>query len=132
MVPVLKTARSWSIPPLTLLLDGPTDWSDSRNRLLAMSLTILEAESCKGCGTPLWLGHSTDQAIQFEVEGSTCYGCAELEKSREEQNKAEPGSKRYVRAYNFFAEQEGRAGSGLPSRSASYARMRSGEWDDEE
>jgi hypothetical protein len=86
--------------------------------VLAVALTLLEEETCNGCGTPLWIGHSTDNTIAFEVKSSVCYGCAELEKDREQQqNRQKPsrGETRYVDAYSVW-------GDPLPSRFESYAR----------
>lgn len=100
-----------------MLTGEASDWSDERNRLIAVGLTILESETCS-CGTPTWIGHSTNRDIAFKVESATCFGCAEIEKDREERekNKRKPsrGEKRYPSAYNVWE------GEPLPSRRASY------------
>lgn len=87
--------------------------------MLSVALTLLEEETCKNCGTPAWIGHSTDNTIVFDVKSSVCYGCAELEKDREEQEKNRAvktrGEARYVEPYNVW-------GDPLPGRSESYAR----------
>lgn len=119
-VPILKTARSWSVPPLTLMTGKKTDWSDERNRMLAVALTIVETETCDRCGTPAWIGRSTDSEIVFEVESSTCFGCAELEKDQEARKgqKRAKGEIRYPVARNVWEDAH------LPSRYDSYMRER--------
>ena len=120
----VKTAKEWGVPP-TKLLGGPKreeDWS-SVDRLLAMALTILESETCGQCNTPVWLGYSTDNALQFKLESRTCYSCAELEKARKEQeknkaSKPSPGESRYVVPYKVIDGQP------LPSRKDFFAKKR--------
>lgn len=107
--------------PMTMLTGEPSDWSDERNRKLAVALTILEEETCKSCGTPAWIGHSTNNEIVFDLKGSICYGCAELEKEREGQEKKrggrvrQKGETRYVSPRNVWGD-----GRALPSRSHAY------------
>jgi len=89
--------------------------------MLAVALTLLEDETCGGCGTPAWLGRSTNNEIAFTVKSSVCYSCAELEKDRDSvsgdgraKRKARPGETRYVSAHNIWE------GKPLPSRFSSY------------
>lgn len=86
--------------------------------MLAVALTVLEEETCSNCGTPAWIGHSTDNAIAFDVESSVCYGCAELEKDKDNRKgaKSGKGEVRYVRPHNVWE------GQSLPSRHDSYMR----------
>lgn len=97
-----------------------TSWSDERNRLLAVALTILESETCNNCGTPAWIGRSTDSEIVFDIESTTCFGCAELEKDREsnQSRKTSKGEIRYAKARNVWEDGK------LPSRYDSYMRER--------
>jgi hypothetical protein len=119
---VLKTARSWTLPPLELLTGKKIGWKDERNRMLAVALTLVEDETCSGCGTPAWIGHSTDNTIAFSIKSSVCYGCAELERERDssvssdgrQKRKPRPGETRYVTAHNIWE------GLPLPSRYQSY------------
>lgn len=112
----LKTARSWSVPPLTIITGSEQGWT-SINRKLAKALTVMEEEVCNSCKTPLWQAYSTDNRVQFEVKTSHCYACATLEKHREEHKKdAKPGEIHYVKAYNVFEDDP------LPSRYESYMR----------
>lgn len=88
--------------------------------MLAVALTLLESETCDQCGTPAWIGRSTDSEIVFDVESSTCFGCAELEKDREMRKgqKRTKGEIRYATARNVWD------GERLPSRYDSYMRER--------
>lgn len=94
-------------------------WDDLDTRL-AMALTVLEAETCKRCGTPGWIGHSTDNRILFSVESSTCYGCAQLEEHDHKQHKTKQSSpgfgKRYRPQARMFDDSE------LPTRHEEYQR----------
>lgn len=85
--------------------------------MLAVALTILESETCSGCGTPAWLGHSTNNEIDFSVKSSICYGCAKLEKEKEHHSRVKPGEMKYVEAHNVWEGQP------LPSRHDSYTEQ---------
>lgn len=106
---------------MTMLTGQPSEWSDERNLKLATALTILEEETCKGCGTPAWVGMSTNNEIVFDIKSSTCYSCAELEKDREsyEKNRGgrprQKGETRFVSPRNVWGP-----GYSLPSRAHAY------------
>lgn len=112
----LKTARSWNVPPLTILTGEEEGWTPL-NRMLAEALTVYEDESCKQCQTPLWLAYSTNNEVQFKVNTAFCYSCAELAKHKEKHKKeAKPGEIVYVKPFNIIDGKE------LPGRAESYAR----------
>lgn len=123
---MIKSAREWNQTPLLFLVGEEYGWAEYRNRLLAAAMTLLDAETCKSCGTPVWLGHSSNNEIQFEVRTTTCYGCAELEKEQDTRvsstgqarRKPTPGESPYVVPYNVFRDE----GATLPSRQEEYAR----------
>lgn len=121
VISALKTSRSWGVCPLEILLGESSEgWRDERNRLLAMALTLLEEETCSHCGTPAWIGHSTDNEIVFDVKSTVCYGCAELERDQDSRK-----GKKNLRGVSYYTKarsvwEEGR----LPSRKESYQRMR--------
>lgn len=119
----VATARAWGVPPHVTISGGvPGEWSE-QDVLLANALTVLENETCKSCGTPVWLGYSTDNEILFRTQKSHCYGCEELEKEREKQTKAKQkgyGDTTYVEPYHFFENKGGR----LPSRRESLTKNR--------
>lgn len=118
-VAILKTARSWGVPPLTMLTGSDEGWT-WENRLLAQALTTLEEETCKGCGVPVWHSRSSHRNIGFLVEKDTCYGCKEAEEDRQKREKSKksesPGQKSWVRAVPYDEVV------GLPSRDESYQR----------
>ena len=66
-------------------------WNELNARLKVAYSTLLD-ETCSGCGLPIWLGHSTDADIQFKIKTAICYGCAKLE--REKDNDAKRESKK--------------------------------------
>lgn len=123
---MIRAAKEWGQCPLLFLTGEDLGWTESRNRMLAAAWTILEAESCGSCGTPVWLGHSSNNEIQFEVRTTTCYGCAELEKEQDTRisttgktrRKPTPGESPYVVPYNVFRDE----GAVLPSRREEYER----------
>lgn len=120
----VTTARAWGVPPHVTISGGsPAEWTDT-DILLANALTVLENETCKGCGTPVWLGYATDNEILFRTGRSHCYGCEELEKEREQQSKNKKkshGDTTYVEPYHFFEDR----GLRLPSRRETLTRKRS-------
>lgn len=103
----IKTAKSWGMPPTKVIRpDAPDGWTE-KDSLLAMAMTVLESETCNQCNTPVWIGYSTDNTLQFKLESTVCYGCAELEKDRKAQEKkkdrvATPGESKYVVPYTVF------------------------------
>lgn len=106
---------------MEMLTGEKSDWSDERNRKLATALIILEEESCKSCGTPAWIGHSTNNEIVFDVKGSICYGCAEVERDRESYEKGRSGRPRAKGEQRYPSPRSvWGAGTPLPSRAHSY------------
>lgn len=108
------------MPPLTLLTGEPPDWSDERNRMLAVALTVMEAEVCS-CGTPSWIGQSSDRNIIFDVDSTVCHGCAEMERyeesDRRTQKKKVKGESLFVVPRNVWPDEP------LPSRADYYTAM---------
>lgn len=104
-----------------MLTGKDSTWADERNRKLALALTMLEDETCKSCGTPTWIGMSTNNEIVFDLKGAICYGCGELEKDREnaEKNRGgrvrQKGENRYVSPRSVWG-----SGEPLPSRAHAY------------
>ena len=122
----LKTARSWNVPPLLILTGEDAGWTDLRNRMLSVALTVLDDETCTSCGTPVWYGHSTNNEIQFKVQATVCYGCAEIERTQnarvsstgQAKRKPTPGESLYVTPYHVWHEH----GHRLPTRHEEYVR----------
>lgn len=117
---MIKTARSWGVPPSQIIQGKPCEWSRV-DSLLSTALVLVEEETCRECGTVSWLGHSTNNYIGFEVDQAVCYGCAAMENHRKEEGKNKkptPGAKPYVSAF-MYGE-----GTPLPSRDEEYERRR--------
>jgi hypothetical protein len=116
---VVKTAREWGVPPRQVFLGEPVQWNDRDSRL-SMALTVLEQETCKECGTVAWIGHSADSSIVFKHDEQYCWGCAALEKRREEDSKNKVkkghGAKPYVIPSMFDESMP------LPTRRAEFER----------
>lgn len=104
-----------------MLTGVESSWADEKNRKLAIALQILEDETCKSCGTPAWVGMSTNNEIVFDLKGAICYGCGEIEKERESSEKGrggrvrQKGETRYVAPRNVWGPDHH-----LPSRSHAY------------
>jgi hypothetical protein len=116
----VRAAREWKVPPRTMINgDQPDVWT-REDVLLANALVVLENETCKECGTPAWLGHSTDNRLLFKTDSAHCYGCEELEKEREKLSKDKSykgyGETVYPVPYMFGGKDP------LPSRRESYER----------
>jgi hypothetical protein len=45
------------------------------DQALAMALKIVEDERCQQCGLPIWIAHSEDARIEFELDHVVCYAC---------------------------------------------------------
>ena len=120
MILLLKTARAEGKPP-TLFIGAPGMFARSVPAWIGDEMdsepmdqteyTPLDLALCAGyqyyldslcnkCGTPLWYGRSEHSSIEFHVEHSTCYSCAELEtyreKSREKSRDSRPGESTYT------------------------------------
>lgn len=80
----IKTSIATGKPVSFLLNDEPLqdDWTVLDKKLL-VGYQTLQDETCKSCGTPTWLGHTEVPSVGFNVDKTTCYSCAELEKDRE-------------------------------------------------
>lgn len=116
MILLLKTARAESKPPTLFTgahgmfarvvpvwigdeLDSePIDQTEYTNLDLALAAgyQYYLDSLCNKCGTPLWYGRSEHSAIEFHVETSTCYSCAELDRHREHAKETKPGESTYT------------------------------------
>jgi hypothetical protein len=79
-----------------LFKEQPSDpWSDL-DFLLIEAMQILEEETCRECGSPIWICRN-DMAsnVGFKVKTATCFARAELERWSEREDKKKTGKKRY-------------------------------------
>lgn len=112
-------------PSAALLEDSdPFSGWTSHDYRLQEALSILEKEVCKTCGNPVWLCHSADNRIEFEVRVAGCYAKAELddyEKNTPGAEQLESGQYRYAVAVGV--ENEDGSRDPLPSRFEARERM---------
>lgn len=72
--------------PTAFFLDGredPTKWLP-KDKKLALAWQTYQDELCPKCGVPIWLGHSEDAHIEFELKTTVCYSCQALEEDKKE------------------------------------------------
>lgn len=67
--------------PLAALLEleDPFSGWTSYDYRIQEAINIMDREVCKSCGNPVWLCHSADNRIQFDVRVGACYAKAEIE-----------------------------------------------------
>lgn len=67
---------------------------------------IIGKEVCKACGNPVWLCHSSNNTIDFEIETGTCFAKAELEdfENNPGSEKLNAGEYRYAKAVGIKNE----------------------------
>lgn len=109
----VQTALGLNLPP-TLFLDNRTvadGWSRA-DKKLAMAFTILQKETCRECGQPLWICRSSERDLMFSVRTDICYATAELEKfgKTKRGQSLKPGERPYIVAKMRKDDQS------LPSR----------------
>lgn len=76
----------------------------------------MDREICKSCGNPVWLCHSADNRIQFDVKVGACYAKAEIQDYEKDKGKPELGSGEYLYAVPVGVENEDGSHDPLPSR----------------
>jgi hypothetical protein len=87
--------------------------------MLLEAMQILEDETCKECGSPIWICRNEAAAnVGFKVKVATCFAKAELDRWNEREEKKKTGKKRhgeypYVIPYTYD-------GTELPSRMQFY------------
>lgn len=100
----VETAKEWGVKPMDVLVplhtrsrfdDLDPDAIANADLALMKAYVILKRESCPRCGTPYWIGHNTDNYIDFEVGEDTCYACKKVE----DHNKSQKENSTAVIAY---------------------------------
>ena len=130
-ITAIKAARDFSIPPSVLMLRNrqPSDgWSEADKKLV-VAFQILEDETCPDCGTPVWIGHSDDEHVVFDIKSRICYACAEVEQAQADAEKRSSKRKnaRPTRGKKRFLQVE--PNEHIPSRQQ-YLLRESGQVDD--
>lgn len=90
-------------------------WTPHDYRLQEASY-LLNKELCKSCGNPVWLCHSTNNAIDFEVKIGVCYAKAEIEDFENNPASEKLGSGEYHYASAIGIKNEDDTFDALPSR----------------
>jgi hypothetical protein len=78
----VQTAMDLHMPPTTFIMatKQPTDPWTAIDKKLALAWTVLNRETCKECGQPLWICRSSNKNLNFSVRTDVCYAKAELDK----------------------------------------------------
>lgn len=92
-----------------------TGWT-SHDYRLQEAVFILDREVCKTCGNPVWLCHSTNNAIDFDVKTGVCYAKAEIEDFEENPGSDKLGAGEYHYAVAVGIKNEDGTFEPLPSR----------------
>lgn len=112
----VQTAMDLHLPPTTFIYDDRQgDKWTKEDKKLALAWTILQRETCKVCGQPLWICRSDNKNLGFKVETSVCYADAELnsKQNKKRADKLKPGERQYTVPFMYD-------GSELPSRHEYY------------
>jgi len=97
-----------------------TGWTSHDYRLQEAGY-ILEKEVCKTCGNPVWLCHSTNNAIDFEVKTGACYADAEIKDYEEKPGAERLSAGEYHYAVAVGIKNEDGTYDPLPSRREALA-----------
>lgn len=80
MVRIRSAITQGQRPTAALLYDpNPKGEWDKLDYLIQDAYFVMDREICTICNNPIWLCHSTDNRIEFEVQKRTCYAKAEIE-----------------------------------------------------
>jgi hypothetical protein len=113
--------------PLAALLetDDPFSGWTSWDYRIQEAINVMDREVCKSCGNPLWLCHSADGRIDFEVRTGACFAKAEIEKWEKDGNDLKPGEYLYaVPVGDWYLDKEGtKVYEKLPSRREAMQKM---------
>ena len=91
---------------------------------LQEAVYTLNKDICGTCGNPVWLCHSADGRIEFEIQTKACYAKAEIDTYEKDERNAiplEPGEYRVAVAVGL--ENEDGTRDPLPSRREAMEQM---------
>lgn len=89
----VETAINLKMPPTDFIFtqrESSGEWS-GLDKKLAMALQILNKETCKLCGNPIWICRSEDREIDFSVRTGICFSKQRLEKKEKSNAKKKNG-----------------------------------------
>lgn len=91
----MRAARSWTVPPTTILLGSSAKKWTTTDRLLAVALQLHDASLCPDCSQPAYLAHDEEWSTWYDTETVTCGACAAVERENKAAKSPQPGEKRY-------------------------------------
>lgn len=104
--------------PTAALLEEPDPFSNwnTYDYRIQEALNIMSREVCQTCGNPVWICHSADNTIDFEIRTGACFGKAAIEEFEDDKGneKLMPGEYHY--AVPVGIENEDGTRERLPSR----------------
>jgi len=83
---------------------------------LQEALYTLNKDVCSSCGNPVWLCHSSDNRIEFEIGTRACYAKAEIETYEKDERNPPLEAGEYHVATAVGLENEDGTRDPLPSR----------------
>jgi len=113
-------------PTAALLeLDDPFSGWYSHDYRLQEAIGVLDRDTCKTCGNPVWLCHTSHSGVEFDIMASMCYAKAELDAYDKMPGNPDPeaGENRFAKAVGL--KNEDGTFEPLPSRSEALAKIAS-------
>jgi hypothetical protein len=86
---LIEASIKFGIRPSALILgkDSRKPWG-KWDLLIAEAYQILQTERCSQCGLPVWICHSEDSDIEFDLVEETCFATRERETVHEADSKS--------------------------------------------
>lgn len=111
-------------PTAAILAEGdPFNNWEKLDYILQDAYYTMEQERCDICKNPVWLCHSTDNRIEFEIVKRTCYAKAEIEDYEERHKNQSKESGEYILAKPVGLEIDKTNYEPLPPRHVAYEKM---------
>lgn len=121
----LRSATTQGHRPTAALLCEPDPKGDytRMDYLLEDAFFTMDREICTICNNPVWLCHSTDNRIEFEVKVRTCYAKADIESYEKSERGKRLGDGEYLVARAVGLDDGQGNYEPLPSRHEAYQRI---------
>lgn len=124
MVRIRSAVKQGQRPTAALLNDPNPQGSWTRiDYLLQDAYYIMDHEICTICNNPIWLCHSTDNRIDFEIKKRTCYAKAEIEDFEKDKVNNKLDSGEYIIASPIGIDDGEGNYEPLPNRREAYERL---------
>lgn len=124
MTRIRSAVKQGQRPTAALLCepDPHSSWT-KMDYMLQDAYYTMDTEICSICNNPVWLCHSTDNRIDFEVKTRTCYAKAELEDYQKSEKGKNLDHGEYLIAVPIGIEVTGEDQESLPTRYEAYQSM---------